>query len=81
MTRPKKVTEKQLAAWARLRESGHFARVGKIGGDRNKAIQLERDPEWFNKLGDKGGNTLLAKRGPKYYAKIGKLPRRKTASL
>lgn len=63
------ISEKRRAAIERLKASGHFQRAGKIGGDKTKQKTVE-DPEYYSKVGTRGGVALYEKYGRDHMSKI-----------
>jgi hypothetical protein len=65
------ISERKRRAIERLKAQGHFARAGKKGGDNNKRRQLAKNPHYYEEIGIKGGNALVAKYGKEMLSKWG----------
>ena len=47
---------------------GHYARIGKIGGE---SVRDSRPADYFAAIGQKGGLTTLARHGVEHYERAG----------
>lgn len=54
-------------------DPGRRRELGRIGGLRTKERKLAEDPDFYHKIGVKGGNKMLQERGIEYFSQIGKM--------
>lgn len=60
-----------------FRDREHAITAGRKGGLRTRQ-RLEQDPDYYQRIGTRGGEAIKRTRGREYYSTIGKMPRKGT---
>jgi hypothetical protein len=70
------MTERKQAAYDRLKATGHYAAVGRLGGLKTKERMLASDPGYYERVGMLGAKKLMETRGRDYFSTLGKIAAR-----